>query len=498
MPRNGSGVYSKPANTTAQANTTIRSAMFNSVMDDLAADANAPRPVSAGGTGVSTESAFRAAFDVDTKTVYSVKSGAYTAVANDNNGYFRYTASATLALAAAATLGADWHLTVHAYGAASVVIDPNSAELINGATTATIPPGSIATIICDGGAFWTRIDQEPAYSTKSAAYTAVLTDDENTIRFTAAATLTLTAAATLGSGWRCWVENSSAGNVIVDPNASQLINGALTLSIGPGRMAYIFCDGAAFWADLVDPLQGPQNQGFSYGLNVSNNVTDASNDIDIGIGSAAADTSPYYVMELLAARTKRIDAAWAVGNNAGGLDTGTVSASATYYIWLIQRSDTLVTDVLFSLSATAPTMPASYDRKRLIGNLIRASSVNASPNSALRASAFTSGQQTITLGSTVSVAHGLGAIPSIVQFDLICTTAQLGWSVGQVTQVPCGILQVSGVGAGLYGIGMEKTSTNITARFPISDIQVPNKTTNDGQAVAITPANWRLIVRALA
>lgn len=51
MPRNGSGVYSKPPGTTAVPNTTIESAKFNSVVNDLVQDANAPRPVVAGGTG---------------------------------------------------------------------------------------------------------------------------------------------------------------------------------------------------------------------------------------------------------------------------------------------------------------------------------------------------------------------------------------------------------------------------------------------------------------
>ena len=51
MPRNGSGIYSKPAGTTAIPNTTIASGPFNSLADDLVADANAVRPIGAGGTG---------------------------------------------------------------------------------------------------------------------------------------------------------------------------------------------------------------------------------------------------------------------------------------------------------------------------------------------------------------------------------------------------------------------------------------------------------------
>jgi hypothetical protein len=54
MPRNGSGIYSKPAGTTAIPNTTIASGPFNSLADDLVADANAVRPIGAGGTGAAS------------------------------------------------------------------------------------------------------------------------------------------------------------------------------------------------------------------------------------------------------------------------------------------------------------------------------------------------------------------------------------------------------------------------------------------------------------
>ena len=56
MPRSG-GVYSKPAGTTAVPNTTITSASFNAVVDDLVTDANAARPIAAGGTGATNANA---------------------------------------------------------------------------------------------------------------------------------------------------------------------------------------------------------------------------------------------------------------------------------------------------------------------------------------------------------------------------------------------------------------------------------------------------------
>jgi len=104
---------------------------------------------------------------------------------------------------------------------------------------------------------------------------------------------------------------------------------------------------------------------FISGLTYANNGSDAVNDIDIATGTAM-DSAGTYFLNLASSITKQSDAIWAVGTNAGGLDTGSVGNS-DYYIWLISRSDTGVVDVLYSLSSTAPTMPANYDKKRLIG-----------------------------------------------------------------------------------------------------------------------------------
>ena len=54
MPRNVSGVFSKPAGTTPVLADTLDPALYNLLMDDFTADANLPRPIVAGGTGAST------------------------------------------------------------------------------------------------------------------------------------------------------------------------------------------------------------------------------------------------------------------------------------------------------------------------------------------------------------------------------------------------------------------------------------------------------------
>jgi len=116
-------------------------------------------------------------------------------------------------------------------------------------------------------------------------------------------------------------------------------------------------------------------RGFIDGLILANNATDASNDIDVSAGMAT-DSTNAAVMTLAAAITKRLDAAWAVGTNQGGLDTGAKAANTWYYLHLIQRPDTGVVDVIFSTSATSPTMPTSYTRRRRIGAVLTNGSSN--------------------------------------------------------------------------------------------------------------------------
>ncbi len=106
------------------------------------------------------------------------------------------------------------------------------------------------------------------------------------------------------------------------------------------------------------------------GIILSNNASDATNDIDISAGSVVSDDGTT-VISLSGSLTKRLDSAWAVGSGNGGLDTGSI-ANTTYHLWAIKRMDTGVCDVLFSASATAPTMPTNYTKKVRIGSVIRA------------------------------------------------------------------------------------------------------------------------------
>ncbi|MBY2932517.1 hypothetical protein [Rhizobium leguminosarum] len=223
-------------------------------------------------------------------------------------------------------------------------------------------------------------DPSLVYAAKSADYLAVAADNNAVHRYTAAATLTLTAAATLGVNWHYTVIADGA-DVTIDPDGAETINGAPTLIIPNNKAAWLVCSGSAFYAIVVDRFASAP-KGHINGLVLVNTPGpgDTTNDIDIAAGEAASDGTIPYLMVLASALTKRLDATWAVGTNQGGLDTGSVGNN-TYYVWEIQRSDNGVLDALLSLSSTAPTMPANYDRKRVIGQFARVGGVNSVPRS---------------------------------------------------------------------------------------------------------------------
>ncbi|MGR8923870.1 hypothetical protein ACU8MB_08985 [Rhizobium leguminosarum] len=90
-------------------------------------------------------------------------------------------------------------------------------------------------------------DQVLVYAAKSGDYTALASDNNAAHRFTANATLTLTAAAALGASWHYTIL-ADGGDVTIDPNASETINGALALRVPNGSKCFVICSGTAFFA----------------------------------------------------------------------------------------------------------------------------------------------------------------------------------------------------------------------------------------------------------
>lgn len=126
----------------------------------------------------------------------------------------------------------------------------------------------------------------------------------------------------------------------------------------------------------------PYSPGTLWGLTLSNNVTDPTNDIDIAVGAArnSIDTAN---IDLLSPMGKRYDAAWALGGTPAVALGGNFDATTTdgvKYVYAIKNPTTGVVDTGFSTNATTPTgganYPAAYTLFRRIGSFTRTSGVN--------------------------------------------------------------------------------------------------------------------------
>lgn len=76
----------------------------------------------------------------------------------------------------------------------------------------------------------------------------------NLIVCTAALTLSLLPASTAGEGFVLSVKNTSAGNVTIDPDGSETIDGSATLTIGSGCSLNIVCDGTNWFSIGVNQI----------------------------------------------------------------------------------------------------------------------------------------------------------------------------------------------------------------------------------------------------
>ena len=109
----------------------------------------------------------------------------------------------------------------------------------------------------------------------------------------------------------------------------------------------------------------PAPRSYLAGLTLS--TAGSSANFLIAVGTATSDDATTS-MNLTTASAKTTGA-WAVGSGSGSLDTGSIANSTWYHVFLIERTDTGVVDVLISQSLTSPTLPANYTKKRRIGSM---------------------------------------------------------------------------------------------------------------------------------
>jgi hypothetical protein len=105
----------------------------------------------------------------------------------------------------------------------------------------------------------------------------------------------------------------------------------------------------------------------SYLSGLTLSTTGSSANFGVAVGVATSDDTTTSMK--LSTSYAKTTSAWAVGSGSGSLDTGTIANNTWYHVFLIERTDTGVVDVLVSLSATTPTLPANYTKQRRIGSM---------------------------------------------------------------------------------------------------------------------------------
>jgi len=323
------------------------------------------------------------------------------------------------------------------------------------------------------------LDNGVVASTKSANYTALANDNNAILRFTGAYTLSLTAAATLGSRWHVFVV-ADGGDVIVDPNGAETINGAATLTVQNRSNVIVWCTGSAFFATPVNATLIGNN---SY----SGTATYTGGGAAVTLRSAAVGVGPAYIRFTDSAGT--------------GLGSFGATTSTNELIFQRESVGTLTMSpvnggTLQFLAGVTGSIGISSGSFFYNGVDIHAALTSMKANSLPFTKEYTSGAITIVSGAAIStVAHGLGASPKLTSLELVCVTGELGFGAGAVIAIDPH-LQNSGTSA--QGVVLNYDATNFSLRFgsAASAFSILNGST--GALAGITNANWTLRVRLFA
>ena len=102
---------------------------------------------------------------------------------------------------------------------------------------------------------WAAAGASVVRSTKTANYTLLAADKGNLVVATSNTfTFSFTAAATLGDGWFCYLQNSGTGDITLDPNSSETIDGLTSYIMYGGETRLVQCTGTAFTSVVLSPF----------------------------------------------------------------------------------------------------------------------------------------------------------------------------------------------------------------------------------------------------
>lgn len=148
MPRNGSGTYSLPSSYEAVPGETILAAQHNDPLEDLEADANAARPIGAGGTGAATAVA---ANDKLNTTSSNIASASTVNLANATGVVVNITGTTTITALGTVSSGAQ---RVLVFAGALTLTHDGTSLILPGAANIITAAGDVAVMRSLGSGNW--------------------------------------------------------------------------------------------------------------------------------------------------------------------------------------------------------------------------------------------------------------------------------------------------------------------------------------------------------
>lgn len=115
--------------------------------------------------------------------------------------------------------------------------------------------GNAGKVVKTNGAVATWESLSIVRSARTANTILAVADNMTLVDITSGSfTQTFTAAATLGSGWWLYIRNSGTGEVTLNPDGSELIDGLSSFIMYPGECRLVQCDGAALRSIVITPF----------------------------------------------------------------------------------------------------------------------------------------------------------------------------------------------------------------------------------------------------
>lgn len=391
----------------------------------------------------------------------SVKSGNYTVVAGDNGKLIPVTASATITITAAATLGSGFRVGIVNAGAGIVTVARSSSDTFDaGQTSVKLAPGQGIFVQPDGTSKLYTVGRDGRGKGADIASASTLNLGEDGHYFHVTGTTTIPAIEARPTGWDIELEFDAALTLI--HNATSLIlPGAANITTAAGDVAR-----------FVSEADSGNWRCTSY------------------LRAAVAPTATLYV-------TASANYNVAAGDNNRTIDFTTASVSALLGAAATLGAGFRVTLINSAASGdvtidpnSAETLDGQATRLLRPGDRVTLVCTGSAWKTERGRYSFTSAEITVATSTVSANAHGLGVLPPRWRLVLRNKTAELGYSVGDEVAFSGQVSDVAAVGA---GVGVALDSTNVTILTTTVAVRVQNKG-SAGAAAAIVTGNWRFVI----